>query len=109
MSETIPTDQPMQPVVIVKFGSMSLADMKRLRANGLCVVESKDPASARYMEPAPIGYALQQWAAIELSRVLLTDGTKIAGTTYRNHFAAMYADILLRGEPLKPVLPTEKK
>lgn len=107
MSELIPNDLKMKPVVIVQKGTMSQPDLKRLRDNGICVVESKNPQMIRYMEPAPQGYTIQEWAAIELARVLLREG-KVGGYNLRSAIGLMYADILLQSDPLKRIPPAEK-
>lgn len=96
--------EKMKPIVILQKDSMGKEDIKRLRANGLCVVESKTPALVRYMEPVPLGYSDQQWAAIELARQLLTEG-KVANCNHRASISALYVDILLRGDPLKRIEP----
>lgn len=92
-----------QPIVILQTGTMSKADMKRMRDCGLCVVESKMPSAVRFLDaPVQYDYSIQERAAIELSRVLLKDG-KIGVSNYRTAIAAMYSDILLRGDPLNRV------
>lgn len=101
-------DERMQPVVIVLKGTMAKCDIQRLRKNGLCAVESQDPRSIRYIEPHPQGYTVQEEAALELARIVLTQGMKLNGTTYKQVFGALYADILMRGDPLKRVEPAEK-
>lgn len=98
-------DERMQPVVIVLKGTMTKYDIQRLRKNGMCVVESDDPRSIRYMEPYPQGYSVQELAALELARVLLTEGILLGGTKYKQAFGSLYADILMRGDPLKRVPP----
>ncbi len=98
----IPNDDKMKPIVILKAGTMSKNDIRALRANGLCVVESQEPAAIRFMEPAPQGYDVQEWAAIELARVLLRDGT-VGSCKHRQAIGSMYADILLQGDPLRRV------
>jgi hypothetical protein len=100
-------EQRIKPVVILVEGSMSKRDIQRLRSNGLCVVESKNPSNVRFLDPPPFGYSQQEEAAIELSRVLLTEG-KIGSCTHRAAIGSMYADILLRGDPLKRILRVEK-
>lgn len=90
----------MQPVVIIPPGCMSEPDIKRLRDNGICVVRAKDPKQVRYMEPYPAGYSVQDEAAIRLTRMLLEKGST---NGYRTTIAAMYADILLEGWPIKPI------
>lgn len=102
------TDDKMQPVVIVLKGTMTKYDIQRLRKNGLCVVESEDPKSIRYMEPYPQGYEVQELAALELARTVLMEGVEMGGTKYRQVFGNMYAQILMRGDPLKRVAPVEK-
>jgi hypothetical protein len=74
MSEVIPAAEKMKPIVILKTGTMAKKDIRLLRDNGLCVVESKEPSAVRFMEPLPESFNTQQWAAIALARTLLTDG-----------------------------------
>ena len=82
---------------------MSKADITRLRANGLCVVENKQPQLIRFIDP-PLSqdWTQQEEAAIQLARILLREG-KIGGYNMRSSVLAMYADILLAGDPLKRV------
>ena len=104
MSEEIKDDLKMKPVMIVPKGALSKADLKRLNDNFICVVEAKDPAAVRWMEPYPQGYNVQELAAIELARGLLRDG-KLPGHGYnvKQTVGALYAEILLRSDPLKRV------
>lgn len=106
-SRTNTAAERMQPVVIVLKGTMTKYDIQRLRKNGLCVVESGDPRSIRYMEPAPQGYTVQELAALELARTLLANG-KLGSCTHRQAIGSMYADILMRGDPLKHIAKVEK-
>jgi hypothetical protein len=95
-------EKRLQPTIIVLTGSMSKEDIKLLRDNGFCVVESKDPSRVRFMDPPPLDYSLQEEAAIELARTLLADG-KIGTCNHVNTIGRLYADILLKGDPLKRV------
>ena len=96
------TAKVMLPVVILKKGTVTIQDIKRLRAIGLCVVESSEPSSVRYMEPFPQGYTVQELAALELARTLLTEG-RVGTCNHKQALGSMYADILMRGDPLKRV------
>ncbi len=92
---------PRLPLLIIQNGTMSKEDITRLRANGLCVVENKNPQSIRFLDPPRSNnWTLEEEAAIQLARVLLREG-KIGGYNLRGSVGAMYADILLAGDPLK--------
>ena len=58
----------MKPMMILKVGTMKKADIQRLNDNGLCVVEAKDPAAVRFVDPIPVSAARTkiETAAIEL-------------------------------------------
>ena len=47
-------DERIKPVIVLVKDSMSKRDMKRLRDNGLCVVESSNPSMVRFLDPPPI-------------------------------------------------------
>ncbi len=98
---------PRMPLLIIQNGTMSKEDITRLRANGLCVVENKNPQSIRFLDPPRSNnWTLEEEAAIQLARVLLREG-KIGGYNLRGSVGAMYADILLAGDPLKRVPHTD--
>ena len=98
------SEERVKPVILLQYRSISKANIKLLRDNGLCVVECKDPTKVRFMDPPPMSYSVQELAAIELARGLLRDG-KLPGHGYNVKAAcgALYAEILLRGDPLARV------
>jgi len=94
--------EKMQPIIIVKTGTMKQSHISRLRRNGICVVESDNPDSVRFCEPPPYGYTAQEQAAIALFREI--NGTHVYGKTWgRQELHAMYAEILVKGTPLQYV------
>lgn len=99
--------EKMQPIVILPKGEMTKVDIARLRKNGICVVEAKEPSKVRFAEPYPQGYDIQDAAAIELAYMLLRDA-KFGGYNYRKEVGSMYADILIRGVKLPRIPEAEK-
>lgn len=97
MSEQSPENR-MKPLVVLQTGTVSKADIKRLRNNGLCVIESDDPSSVRFKEPPPFGYSAAETAAIQLFRYVMAK----PGDWTRFKLSQKYAEILLHGSPLEP-------
>lgn len=101
----------MKPVIVLPPGVMSKRDMKRLNDNDFCVVECKEPERVRFCEPPPLGYSVQEKAAIQLSRRLLA--AKNSWNINRKDLCEILADCLmegwpLTGSPLAPVQPVKK-
>lgn len=94
----------MKPVLILPKGGMSADDIKRLRDNGICVVEAKDPSHVRFTEP-PIGGPILERAAISLARELLS-GDNYYGLS-RADARAKYARIIVEGSSLSAVPPNK--
>lgn len=89
----------MKPIVILPPNEMDAKDIKLLIRNGLCVVVAKDPAKVKFLDPIPTASSRNQieQAAIELSRKMLMG--EVTGYN-RSTFTSLWADILLRGNPL---------
>ncbi len=88
------------PIVILKTGTMTPEDIAALRENGICAVESTEPDSVRFIEPPPSGYDHVEWAAVQLFRKLM------AARDYsvdRKTVATMFTDVLLNGTRLEAV------
>ncbi len=95
----------MKPIIVIPPKLMSEADIKLLRDNDICVVESQDPAKLRFMDPIPSVSQRTQIddAAIRLSRILLNGqwGHYTQNTSlYRNDFTRMFVDLLVKGTSL---------
>jgi hypothetical protein len=81
---------------------MSPKDVKRMNGAGIVVVEAKNPPAIRFLDPPPTDRNEQERAAIQLCRVLLTQGS--SGSNYnRATIAEMYVKLLLEGMPLQGV------
>ncbi len=90
----------MKPVIILPEGEMKRSEIKKLEANGICVVETQNPEQVRFVDPPPFGYSVQERAAIQLFRQLMRNKSFMVS---RERFAEMYTDILLAGFlPEKP-------
>lgn len=99
------SDTPrIRPVIILPVGEISKKDIKELRANGLCVVEAKDPSRVRFAEPPPLGYSVQEQAAIKLCRWVLSHRSEHYFQRY--DLAQKLADFFCEGSPLQPIFPT---
>ena len=98
---TINNPQPtMKPLVVLKTGTVSKIDIKRLRENGLCVIECADPDLVRFKEPPLFNYTSEAAAAISLFRYVMARPPD--ATWNRAGLAKKYVDILLHGSPLEP-------
>ena len=93
----------MKPMMILKVGTMKAADIKRLNDNGLCVVEAKDPAAVRFVDPIPVSAARTkiETAAIELSRKIMAPGFW-NNTGTRDEMSRIFVDLLVKGTRLDP-------
>jgi hypothetical protein len=93
-------ENKIKPVIILPKGEMSKKDLKRLNENGFIVVEAKDPSTVRFCEPPPLGYSIQEKAAISLCRYLLNRG----GYNYdKKEISELYAHFIINGSTLKEV------
>lgn len=91
----------MKPVIVLPPKSVSKADIKELRENGICVIVAKDPSVVRFIEPPPNGYNEQEKAAIKLCRYLVRrDNTASCG---RQEIMALLAHFFIEGSPLQTV------
>lgn len=98
-------DNRIKPVIILPQGQVSRDDIERLNSNGLCVVEAQDPSLVRFMEPPPDGYGIRERAAISLFRRVMAHKSL---SYSRSDIAVLYADILLEGSPLEPIIDVER-
>jgi hypothetical protein len=109
MSDKLFPDGCMKPMMIIPPETMSDGDISELRANNICVVVSKDPASVRFVETIPVVSSQSQMerAAIQLSRKILSDnfwnkGGSWSGETVRATLLEKFVELLVRGGPLDP-------
>lgn len=96
----------MKPIIILPPGAMTKEDMDRLRENDLCVVEAKEPALVKFVDPIPSVSSRTQIedAAIQLSRRLMSPNFWQAGRDSQTRLTCVrtFVDILLKGTPLDP-------
>jgi hypothetical protein len=99
----------MKPIIILPPDTMSDEDVQRLRDNGLCVVEAKEPSLVKFMDPIPavIGRTAVEDAAIQLSRKILRKDFWSSEDT-RKIIATQFFDILAKGTKLDP-LPSKQE
>ena len=92
----------MKPMMIVPPKTFSEGDLQLLRDNGICIVETADPAAVRFVDPLPVVSSRSEMerAAIALSRKLLTKGHCPWNDTTLGDIARMFADLLLEGTSL---------
>lgn len=95
----------MKPMIVLPPETMSKEDIQSLRDNGLCVVEAKNPALVRFVDPiasATDRPAIEN-AAIKLSRIILNR----QWSSYSQNseigvgvFSRIFVDCLTEGTPL---------
>jgi len=97
------SDERMKPILILPPSEMSAEDMKLLRENGICVVEAKNPALVKFLDPIPSAAERTRTedAAIELSRKILSREYWQSEET-RGELARTYIDLLVKGTRLDP-------
>ena len=95
-----------KPVLIVPVGTFQKGDMERLNDNFFCVVEAKDPAAVKFLDPIPSAAERTkiEEAAIILSRRLLSNNLRsfsgeIINLT-RENICKLYVEILSEGTKL---------
>lgn len=86
-------------MIIIPPDEMSVEDIERLRANGICVVECQHPERLKFVD-AGANTSIEQ-AAIALSRKLMKKGFWQSDDT-RKTIAANFVDLLVLGTPLDP-------
>jgi hypothetical protein len=95
----------MKPMIIIPAKTMSDANIKLLRENGICVVVATKPEAVRFLDPIPASSSRTQIenAAIKLSRILLnrqwghvSPRTEIGVS----EFSRLYIEALIEGTPL---------
>src|SRR3990167_4559593 len=96
----------MNPIIILPPDTMSREDIEALKANGLCVVEAKEPAAVKFVDPIPAISSRTEIenAAIQLSRRILApeywqDGHN---NQIRSTIVKTWYEILVKGSPLDP-------
>ena len=89
-------------MMIVPPGTFSQGDLQLLLDNGICIVETADPAAVRFVDPLPVVSSRSEMevAAIALSRKLLTKGHCPWDENTRGNVARMFADLLIKGTSL---------
>ena len=102
----LPDDGRMKPMIVLPPDTMSAEDIKALRENGLCVVEAKNPAAVKFIDPIPstVGRDRIEQAAIDLSRKILSREFW-ASRNYgmdRKEISAIFVDLLTKGSALDP-------
>lgn len=95
----------MRPMIIIPPDTMSEADIKELRANGICVVVATDPAKVKFVDPIPAASSRTEIenAAIKLSRKLLHrqwGHISNDNTIGVNTISRLYVECLIEGTPL---------
>lgn len=105
MAETLLPNEPnrMKPIIILPVGAMEQEAMELLRENGICVIEAKDPAAVRFLDPIPCISSRTEIenGAIQLSRKVLGPGYWTSEDT-RKTIAGTFLDILVKGTALDP-------
>jgi len=101
---------PMKPIVLLPEGEMKPQDIAKLTANGICIVECKDPARVKFLDPIPSAASRSkiEQAAIMLSQKIMRQGYWSDPAT-RNLVIATYFDILVKGTPLDPLRVLEQE
>lgn len=87
----------LQPLFLVKPGTVSRADIKRAeKLGGVCIIECAEPESARYSEP-PItaDIDVQARAAISLMRFIIDAPSP---EFKRGDLTKLFVQILLKGK-----------
>ena len=96
----------MKPIIILPPDAMSKEDLDRLRENDLCVVEAKEPALVKFVDPIPSITSRTQIedAAIQLSRKVMSPDYWTGGYDASSRLACIrtFFDILVKGSPLDP-------
>ena len=105
-----------QPIIVLPRNAMSVADMDRLRKNGVCVVEAADPVQLRFIDPPIFGASEIDQAAIEMVRRLMKRSSFFIT---RGNVAEHLYDIIMEGRtkattpppapPTPPVPPAKKR
>lgn len=104
MSTTTPKPpQRMKPVIVLPKGCMTKEDIRTLRENGFCCVEAEKPDLVRFIEPPPMGYSVQEQAAVKLCRFLRLSSHS-SPWSYSTVMTKL-AEIMIEGSPLA-VVPT---
>lgn len=90
-------------MIILPRGLMTEANVQALRKNDICVVEAKDPAKVRFVDPIPAASSRTtiEEACIKLSRCLLNwnlQGNK--EYLSKGEVAGLYMHFLMKGTPL---------
>jgi len=94
----------MKPMIVVPPGTITKEDIARLDENGVLVVEAKDVAAVRFIDPIPVQSSRTEIeaAAIQLSRRLLR-GDNFGGPngmiTWKD-VNRMFVECLVKGTPL---------
>lgn len=87
-----------KPILIVRAGDISEADVQKLTDNGVCVVQAKDPSRVRFVEPPPMDCSAHERAALASMRHLLSSDN--VGAWNRGDVQALFARYIIRGTPL---------
>lgn len=96
------------PILIVPKRSMTKADIRLLRLNGICVVEAQEPSAVRFIEPPMMGYSHEERAAIKLSRFLMSmDNT--SNCRDRHDIRSAFAHYVIQGTSLDSFRAEEPK
>jgi hypothetical protein len=101
-------NRQLKPLFLVKPDSMSRKDINRAeRLSGICIVECKDPDSARYSEP-PLTANLddQARAALSLMRTVVNHPNS---NFTRGELTKWFIDSLLSWNAPKTVTPVARK
>jgi hypothetical protein len=94
----------MKPVIVIPQKCMSKADIAELRKAGFCVVEAQDPSLVRFIEPPPMGYSVQEQAAVKLCRCIAKNNVNSQATPWSySVLMSKLAELMIEGTPLAPV------
>lgn len=89
-----------RPVIVLPPDAMAKRDIDRLNRAGFCVVECKDPALVRCIEPPFVDYEAPERAAMALCRFMLSCSDGASWT--KKDVGATLAHFLIQGTPIQP-------
>jgi hypothetical protein len=102
-------DKKHMPILMVKPGTVSKNDIKLARNLGfICIIECKEPESARFVEPPmPSSMDDQTRACVDLFRHIIENGSRDT-TYYRSSLVDRWVRALTLGKRPASVPPADK-
>lgn len=96
-----PEPKQMKPMIVLPVGEVTPEDIQQLRDNGICVIEAKEPANVRFVEPLESSLGQDDFAraAIQLTRRILCGEV---GGFAKGDCSKLLAEILIKGSPIDP-------